>query len=554
MAVVYLLLASLIASCHARGTSGTDRPWPASLAALAAEGKLRTDSNATVPASMDFGNITSALPAAVLYPASPGDLAALLRAAYSTPGWPYTIAFRGRGHSLMGQAFAPDGVVVNMPSLGDDSVTPRINVSADGRYVDAGGEQMWIDVLRASLARGVAPRSWTDYLYLTVGGTLSNAGISGQTFRHGPQISNVFELDVITGHGETVTCSKELNADLFDAVLGGLGQFGVITRARIALEPAPARARWVRLVYTDFATFSADQERLIAPRPDGAFGPMNYVEGSAFVNESLASDLKNTGFFSDADVARIVALAKARNATTVYSIEATLNYYNATAAASVDQVGFARSLAMDRCTHCKNVLAHRACPCVSGVEQVLKYVLDGLRFEPRFSFQRDVTYVEFLDRVHNEEVSLNKIGLWRVPHPWLNVFVPGSRIADFDRGVFKGILQGAAVVGPLIVYPVNKAKWDDAMSAATPAEDVFYVVSLLFSSVANDLAALQAQNQRILRFCDLAGIQYKSYLARYTSRGDWVRHFGSDKWNRFVEMKNKYDPKKLLSPGQDIFN
>ena len=42
-----------------------------------------------------------------------------------------------------------------------------------------------------------------------------------------------------------MTCSKELNADLFDAVLGGLGQFGVITRARIAVEPA--RARWVRL-------------------------------------------------------------------------------------------------------------------------------------------------------------------------------------------------------------------------------------------------------------------------------------------------------------------
>jgi len=106
----------------------------------------------------------------------------------------------------MGQAFAPGGVVVNMPSLGGSAAAPRVNVSADGRYVDAGGEQLWIDVLRASLARGVAPRSWTDYLYLTVGGTLSNAGVSGQTFRHGPQISNVLELDVITG-----TCAPSQN-------------------------------------------------------------------------------------------------------------------------------------------------------------------------------------------------------------------------------------------------------------------------------------------------------------------------------------------------------
>jgi len=144
-----------------------------------------------------------------------------------------------------------------------------------------------------------------------------------------------------------MTCSKELNADLFDAVLGGLGQFGVITRARIVVEPARARARWVRLVYTDFATFTADQERLIAPRPDGAFGPMSYVEGSVFVNQSLATDLTNTGFFSDADVARIVVLAAERNATTVYSIEATLNYDNAT---SVDQVR-TTSIALGRHDH-----------------------------------------------------------------------------------------------------------------------------------------------------------------------------------------------------------
>ncbi|PNT70085.1 hypothetical protein BRADI_2g05208v3 [Brachypodium distachyon] len=179
--------------------------------------------------STDFGNITSA---ALLFPSSPADIAALLRAAPGT-----TVSFRGRGHSVMGQALAPGGVVVDMPSLGLPGAASgaRINVSADRGYVDAGGEQQWIDVLRASLRQGVAPRSWTDYLRLTVGGTLSNAGISGQAFRHGPQISNVLELDVITGNGETVTCSKAQNADLFDAALGGLGQFGVIVRARIVL-------------------------------------------------------------------------------------------------------------------------------------------------------------------------------------------------------------------------------------------------------------------------------------------------------------------------------
>ena len=41
------------------------------------------------------------------------------------------------------------------------------------------------------------------------------------------------------GKGELITCSEKQNADLFYGVLGGLGQFGIITRARISLEPAP---------------------------------------------------------------------------------------------------------------------------------------------------------------------------------------------------------------------------------------------------------------------------------------------------------------------------
>lgn len=42
------------------------------------------------------------------------------------------------------------------------------------------------------------------------------------------------------GTGEVVNCSEEQNGELFHSVLGGLGQFGIITRARIFLEPAPA--------------------------------------------------------------------------------------------------------------------------------------------------------------------------------------------------------------------------------------------------------------------------------------------------------------------------
>lgn len=55
-----------------------------------------------------------------------------------------------------------------------------------------------------------------------------------------------------TGKGDLVTCSAENNSELFYAVLGGLGQFGIITRARIALGPAPTRASIMHILFILF--------------------------------------------------------------------------------------------------------------------------------------------------------------------------------------------------------------------------------------------------------------------------------------------------------------
>jgi cytokinin dehydrogenase len=109
------------------------------------------------------------------------------------------VAARGHSHSLQGQAQAHQGVVINMESL---QVHKMHVYSGNYPYVDASGGELWIDILRECLKYGLAPKSWTDYLHLTVGGTLSNAGVSGQAFRHGPQISNVNQLEVVTGSFE----------------------------------------------------------------------------------------------------------------------------------------------------------------------------------------------------------------------------------------------------------------------------------------------------------------------------------------------------------------
>lgn len=91
------------------------------------------------------------------------------------------------------------------------------------------------------------------------------------------------------------------------------------------------------------------------------------------------------------------------------------------------------------------------------------------------------------------------------------------------------------------------------MSAVTPDEDIFYAIGLLHSSGADDWKPLENQNKEILQFCDKAGIKIKLYLSRYTTKEDWMKHFGP-KWKTFEDRKAQFDPKIILSPGQRIFN
>lgn len=69
----------------------------------------------------------------------------------------------------------------------------------------------------------------------------------------------------------------------------------------------------------------------------------------------------------------------------------------------------------------------------------------------------EVSYVEFLDRVHSSELKLQSKGLWEVPHPWLNLFIPKSKINNFAQEAFGNLLKDTNN-GPILVYPVNKSK------------------------------------------------------------------------------------------------
>jgi cytokinin dehydrogenase len=175
--------------------SNPDPLVPASLQSLPLNGHFLFQN--LTDFSKDFGNRFSYQPSAVLYPALVADISATIKHVFQLGAQSgLTVVARGHGHSLHGQAQAPDGIVIRMESL--QGTETRVH-AGQSPYIDVSGGDLWINVLKETLKYGLAPKSWTDYLHLTVGGTLSNAGVSGQAFRHGPQISNVYELDIATG-------------------------------------------------------------------------------------------------------------------------------------------------------------------------------------------------------------------------------------------------------------------------------------------------------------------------------------------------------------------
>ncbi|KAL9232603.1 hypothetical protein vseg_007697 [Gypsophila vaccaria] len=472
------------------------------------------DFDNTSHVAKDFGKRYHFLPMTVLSPKTVTDISTMIKYVYNMgSNSDLTVTARGRGHSLQGQSQNQGGIVIAMESLKE----PKMYVhTGELPYVDVSGGELWINILHETLKQGLTPKSWTDYLHLTVGGTLSNAGISGQAFKHGPQINNVYQLEIVTGKGDIVKCSEKHNADLFYGVLGGLGQFGIITRARIALAPAPKMVKWIRVLYSDFQVFTKDQEQLISSDHS-----LDYIEGFVIINRTgLVKSWASS--FSPKDP--LQASQFSSEGKTLYCLEMAM-YFN------------------PEDTAVKN--------------QQKDSILSTLNFISHTIFQSEVSYIDFLNRVHLSEIKLRERGLWDVPHPWLNLLVPKSNIHKFGKEVFGRVLTDTNN-GPILIYPVNQSRWNDKTSLVTPEEEVFYIVALLTSAMpsptgSEGLEQILAKNKRILHICNIAKLGVKQYLPHYDNQDRWRAHYGP-RWDVFAQRKNNYDPLAILAPGQRIFH
>jgi FAD/FMN-containing dehydrogenase len=169
-------------------------------------------------------------PAAVVRAASIADVMQAVRFAREE-GWPATV--RGGGHSVAGKAVADGAILIDL------SLLREVQVDAGRRTALARGGAMWSEFDRATEHHGLA----------TTGGVISSTGVCGLALgggigwlmgKYGLSCDNIISADLVNAEGSHISVSAEQNADLFWAIRGGGGNFGIVTALEFRLHELAA--------------------------------------------------------------------------------------------------------------------------------------------------------------------------------------------------------------------------------------------------------------------------------------------------------------------------
>ena len=464
-------------------------------------GQVLTEDSERESVATDFGRLIVRRPAAVVRPRSAEDVAQAVKfAARHALG----VATRGAGHSQTGQSLS-DHIVLDMTSLdrvqrvdppGSAQPSDRTSAAASPEPVGTVTCQAglkWRSLVEQLAPLGLSPPVLTNNLDVTVGGTVSSAGLGVASWRRGTQADHCLELEVVTGTGEIVRCSRERNRELFDSVCGGMGQFGVITEATLGIRSHKVAFRSYYVLYDDLNVLLDDLKLLMTEER------FDYLEAWCVPCPQ--------GF------KKIARGGRQAFAQWFYPLHATIE-----------------------------TDGNEAPDWARADEEKLA----GLRFYKHVHTESGEMR-EFFTRLDSLFELWKRGGFWDCAHPWMECVLPWQSTAFYITQVLQNLPPQALVGGHVLLWPAR----GDASSVPLfmrPASEFLMGFGILPAVprhlVQEALPRLeQASNASIM----MGGKRYLSGWIAF-DQTQWKAHYG-DLWATVLALKKKFDPKGVLNPG-----
>lgn len=451
--------------------------WTAELA-REIEGQVLTDQPTRDLMATDFGRVIVRKPEVVVRPASSEDVARVVKfAAKHSLG----VATRGGGHSQTGQSLS-EHIVLDMTSF---ERVLRVNES-DGAAVCQSGLK-WRSLVEHLAPKQLSPPVLTNNLDVTIGGTLSTAGLGVASWRDGTQADNSLGLEVVTGTGEIVRCSRSENPDLFDAVRGGVGQFGVITEATLKIRRHKPAFRSFYLLYDDLNALLQDLKVVMT---DERF---DYLE-------SWCTPCPQ-GF-------KKVGNQKQPFGQWFFPLHATVG--------------------------------------MDGAAPETAEKLRGLKFYKHVHTE-DGEIGDFFARLDTLFALWKRGGFWEYAHPWMETVLPWQTTPMYLTQVLQNLPPQVVVGGHILLWPARGDVSSVPLFMRPTGE--FLMGFGILPAVPKHLVeeALPRLNLASQASMMMGGKRYLSGWIAFDS-AQWKSHYG-DLWTTVMSLKKRYDPHRVLNPG-----
>jgi hypothetical protein len=198
--------------------------------------------------------------------------------------------------------------------------------------------------------------------------------------------------------------------------------------------------------------------------------------------------------------------------------------------------------------------------------EVVKYVtpphmpdaealLAGLQDDRTSMTTRPLSFREWQFRVDALVDSLKAVGAWNTPHPWVNLWVPGSKTVALMGDLTARLTPDDLGLGIALFYPIH-TRQVSARLFRLPEEPIAFHFGLLRLPPDEDsavIASMLADNRRLYdAVVSHGGTRYVIGAIPDFTRQDWQRHF-QPVWQFLSHSKRRYDPDNVLTPGWGIF-